>query len=202
MDNTALLVAAVIILIYFYINQKTRRIKIGGNYYNVLDKYADEMEAAETIHDMNLLLMKFMRHIKQKYRINNIAGEDSSENAQIAKLILTGYNPEVIYENDPETGSGTAYTIAKGEKIMFCIRDPKTKKILDIDVLLFVALHEIAHIGNEDWGHDLKFWKIFKKILYDAEEAGIYHPVNYAAEPVNYCGLHVDYNPYFDGRYF
>jgi hypothetical protein len=48
-------------------------------------------------------------------------------------------------------------------------------------------------------GHDKDFWDNFKFILDNAVEIKIYDPVNYRANPQNYCGMNITDNPYYDG---
>jgi hypothetical protein len=60
-------------------------------------------------------------------------------------------------------------------------------------------LHEMAHIGNYNgWGHNKRFWSVFKFLLEEAKESKIYKPINWADYPTKYCGLDVKYNPLFD----
>jgi hypothetical protein len=65
---------------------------------------------------------------------------------------------------------------------------------------MFVVIHELAHIANERWGHssESQFWEIFKFLLHEAKLCGMHTPVDYSKYPVMYCGLNVNYNPYFD----
>lgn len=123
---------------------------------------------------------------------------DNERLRAIARRALERYNPEVIYENHPTRGDGTAYTLNKGARLMLCLRDKKQHKLVDDDVLLFVTLHELAHMGNDEWGHEPVFWEVFKYILVEAKAAGVYEPINFEKYPVDYCGLHINYNPYFD----
>ena len=64
--------------------------------------------------------------------------------------------------------------------------------------LMFVVLHELTHMMNNKWDHHLDFWLLFKFLLTNAADIGIYSPVNYKIYPINYCGLDLYYNPYFD----
>ena len=42
------------------------------------------------------------------------------------------------------------------------------------------------------------FGKHLNLFLGEAKESGIHEPKNYALAPTMYCGLKIDYNPYFD----
>lgn len=130
------------------------------------------------------------------------ARSDMDHLGQIVERIVEKYNNEELYENDPRTlGSGeTTYTVRKGEKMLVCLRDTSHgNAVHDVDVVLFVMLHELSHIGNVRWGHSPEsgFWEIFKFVLHEAALSGYYKPVDYQIHPVRYCGIDVNYNPYF-----
>jgi hypothetical protein len=172
--------------------------------FHVVESLPNAAGADALITRINARIIEFLSRLKKKYRVNAVSNENSDggraagEGAAIADRILTNYNFETIYENDPRTSADTSYTLDKGAAMYFCLRDKKSHKLLDDDIVFFVALHEISHIGNKTFGHGRDFWTTFKFILTEAKEAGLYVPVNYAAAPVMYCGLLVDYNPYFD----
>lgn len=181
--------------------------------FDVVDSYKDSDKAYALMERVNLRIIKLLRYLKYKYCIN-IPGDQPCRpytgstltsigpdlGREIAARILRNYNFERIIENDPKTSNDTSYTIDKGEKMYFCIRNKVDGRLIDEDTVLFVALHEISHIGNSTWGHDKSFWRTFKFILREAEAAGIYTPVDYQKNPIVYCGLNVDYNPYYDGN--
>ena len=116
------------------------------------------------------------------------------------KRLLDNYNPDVIMENSPKNKTGdTAYVVGKGNEFRMCIRSAYGyNPIHRDDLLTFVHLHELAHIASISYDHNYEFWHNFKWLLHRAEEAGVYTPVNYKNQPFEYCGLYVDYNPYYD----
>ena len=73
-------------------------------------------------------------------------------------------------------------------------------KLHDINTMMFVVIHELAHIMNNRWGHtkSSNFWELFKFMLINGIEIGIYEPINYAIDPIVYCGLEITYNPIYD----
>ena len=109
------------------------------------------------------------------------------------------FNPKKIMETLP-TSEYTAYSENKGEKIAFCLNKEKNDpgKLIDINTLTFVALHELAHVASETIGHTPEFWKNFKFLLIQAEKLNIYNPVDYKNNPQNYCGMTITDNPYYD----
>lgn len=76
-----------------------------------------------------------------------------------------------------------SYTINK-KKIYMCLRD-ENGDYYDDNMLLFVAIHELAHVLCDEIGHTDKFNSIFQDLLKQAIGIGIYDP---DIEPVyNYC---------------
>jgi hypothetical protein len=47
-------------------------------------------------------------------------------------------------------------------------------------------------------GHKQEFWKNFKFMLQEAEDAGVYSPEDYKKENKSYCGMVISDNPYYD----
>ena len=114
------------------------------------------------------------------------------------KRLIEGFNPKKISETLP-TSELTAYSENKGEKIAFCLNTKKDgNKLIDINTLTFVALHELSHIMTESIGHKQEFWQNFKFLLTNAKAANIYQPIDYKKQPQDYCGMTINDNPYYD----
>ena len=122
--------------------------------------------------------------------------EKYPEDKRVIRL-SKNFNPNRIVETLP-TSEFTAYSEGKGVKLAFCLRKHKDKmKLIDINTLMFVALHELTHLMTESIGHKQEFWNNFKFMLKHASEEGIYDPVDYSKSPTDYCGLMIDDNPLF-----
>jgi hypothetical protein len=117
--------------------------------------------------------------------------------------LTNNYNSKYIYEISPRnTGNATSYTEDK-KVLVLCLRHKKPDaqgnyELHDINTMMFVVLHELSHMANKSWGHAVDFWVLFKFLLLNAIEAGIYDAVDYKKYPINYCGLWLHYNPVFD----
>lgn len=108
------------------------------------------------------------------------------------------FNPTKISETLP-TSEYTAYSENKGEKLAFCLNKEKNgTKLIDVNTLTFVAIHELSHIMTTSEGHKQEFWQNFKFLLEQAKEARIYKPVDYKKNPEPYCGMDITDNPYYD----
>ena len=181
--------------------------------WNVISRYSNSADAANMLSRLNSIMIEFMRVLEKKYHINepeDVIDDESHVHVlpsdlpndtynQIAHMIRN-YNPDEFYENDPQFSKDTSYTIGKGQQTHFCLRDKDNPdNLIPENVMLFVMLHEAAHMANyNDIGHNKKYWEVFKLILHEAVLAGIYEPVDYAKYPVMYCGLKVDYQPLYD----
>ena len=124
-------------------------------------------------------------------------GKKHPDNEDVQRL-MQKFNPKKITETLP-TSEYTAYSENKGEKIAFCLEKNKGKsKLIDLNTLTFVAIHELSHIMTKSEGHKQEFWQNFKFLLENAKDAGIYNPVDYKNEPKDYCGMRITDNPLYD----
>ena len=119
------------------------------------------------------------------------------DNEKVQRMVQK-FNPTKISETLP-TSEYTAYIENKGEKLAFCLNKEKNgSKLIDINTLTFVAIHELAHIMTLSEGHKQEFWQNFKFLLEQAKAANIYDPVDYKKNPESYCGMDISDNPYYD----
>ena len=97
-----------------------------------------------------------------------------------------------IYQTKFSEGQGlagyTSYTINKGDEIIFCLRDVNGK-MHDINLVMYVVLHEIAHVACPEQGHTELFNKIFAFFVQIGISIGIYQRIDFYNTPINYCGL-------------
>ena len=114
------------------------------------------------------------------------------------KRLVKNFNPQKVSEILP-TSSYTAYSENKGEKLAFCTTTTKKgDNLIDENTLTFVAIHELSHIMTKSIGHTTEFWQNFKYLLTNAIKINLYTAVDYKKKPVNYCGLKIHDNPYYD----
>lgn len=134
---------------------------------------------------------------KLKYLVENMNARYS--NRKNIQRLVENFNPTTIKETLP-TSEYTAYSENKGEKLAFCLNKNKknNENLIDQNTLMFVAIHEIAHIMTLSVGHTEEFWQNFKFLLENAVELGIYEPIDYKKKPKNYCGMTISDNPYYD----
>ena len=114
------------------------------------------------------------------------------------KRLVEKFNASKIVETLP-TSEHTAYSENKGRKIAFCLNKKKenNNQLIDENTLMFVAIHEMAHITTTSIGHNKEFWDNFKYLLKKANECKVYDPVDYSKQKTEYCGMTITDNPYF-----
>ena len=190
--NSLLIFFILIIAIRIYMESDSFNLRciisdINGNKYCVRDRSKLEL-AADRLAIINNKMNELVVHVGKKY--------PSQENV---KRLVNGYNPRKIYETLP-TSEYTAYSENKGEKLAFCLDTEKNSKgrLIDINTLMYVALHEMSHIATKSIGHTTEFWDNFKFLITEAKVIGVYNPIDYKNEPARYCGMTIGDNPYYD----
>ena len=157
-----------------------------GNTYCVREREKLEL-AANLLAEVTQKMKDMVAYMKQTH----------PEDPRTIRLV-EGFNPQKISETLP-TSELTAYSENKGEKLAFCLNTTKEgNKLIDLNTLTFVALHELSHIMTESVGHNQEFWQNFKFLLENAKASGVYDPVDYKKNPKEYCGMTINDNPYYD----
>lgn len=99
-----------------------------------------------------------------------------------------------------ETGIGetsAAYTVNKGDQMRICVRDEKNDNLFENENdMMFVMLHELAHLMSKSYGHNLEFKKNFAYITKIAVQLGLYKYIDYTSKPVTFCGTDITYPAY------
>jgi|TARA_Y100000389_G_C17374566_1_gene470938 plasmid maintenance system antidote protein VapI len=160
---------------------------VDGNKYCVRER-KNLQKAVDLIAIVTNQCKELVNHMGNKY--------PDQENVQ---RLVKGFSSTKIMETLP-TSSYTAYSENKGEKLAFCLNVNKNENenLIDKDTLMYVAIHELAHIMSKSIGHKSEFWQNFKFLLENAKEAGIHNPVDYKSKPQQYCGMKITDNPYYD----
>ena len=181
-----ILIAIVIIFIYiFYYIKKGRLTLVEANnnvkymVYNDRNKSESANKLAELIERM----YKIRNHL-----ITNI--DKFPKYKEYITLLRDNFDERKtsIYENAPDSEL-TSYSVNKGEELAFCLKSKKTGQLHDINLLMYVALHEMSHIACPEIGHGDLFKEIFRFITKEAIEIGLYKKDDYGKNPTEYCGM-------------
>ena len=146
----------------------------------------DKQEACERMASIQGKIEKLF----QRYR------DDPATDAEPRiQTMIQRFKPENMCESDMRD-STTSYSENKGDRIVVCLRQ-KTDgyPFVDENTVMFVVLHEVAHLMTFSVGHTPEFWANFRRLLNDAIAVGIYQNVNYNHSPVPYCGIEINSSP-------
>ena len=175
-------IAFIYLLYYYHYYSKIETIvsTVDNKEYEVQIK-EDAQEAADLIAQIRQKLVLIVDHLVKSY-----PDEDRS------RRMKTNFRPDNIKEgiDDPKY---TSYSINKGEKIVLCLRT--NNKLMDLNTMMFVVLHELAHICTESIGHTEEFWTNFKWILEESINIGIYKKQDFKLNNVEYCGMTITDSP-------
>ncbi len=185
---------------------------VNDSCYKVLPENNDKYGSAEILYDVDKDVNKLVHYMNSKYTPTVLAGMSTQKcklYSQIIRRLKKTYKSESLEETMPSKPKvDVSYNLSKGEVIALCLREYDTHKFHKKNDIMFVTLHELAHslncdesafeCGDESYGHTSLFWFIFKVLLENATECGIYKKHDYRASPVNYCSMPVTYSPLYD----
>jgi len=144
----------------------------------------DKSKAANILATIKNNIKKLVLYLK-----NNI--NEYYDNKEYIKN-LVNKTKEINIMETPADEKNTSYTINKGEKIVICLRSKFLNEIHDINTIMYVVIHELAHVACPEYGHTSLFKKIFVFLLKVSHKLNIYIPVDYRKKPQDYCGMTIN----------
>jgi hypothetical protein len=180
-------------ILYIYLERRSLEVtyvksKTGDTF--LVRKGPDQAKAAELLSRICNNITILINHlIKNKHKYSNHYKEG------IVRL-KHNFNREKVYENSNHQKKSTSYSINKGSKIIFCIRQKEINELLDINTMMFVAIHECSHLMSESIGHNKEFWDNMVFLLKEGEKCKIYNYINYNKSPQEYCGMIINDTPW------
>jgi len=183
----------IIIIVIFYIGQQNNEVVYinstlpdkDNEFTYLVRNLNDKQEAANLLATANYNGLKLINHLKTKYPSND--GYDR---------LKRNYNPNTLSESSVDS-QYTSYTINKGEQMYLCLRNTDNK-LIDKNTLMYVYIHELAHIATLQIGHIDEFWLNFKFMLKEAVEIGLYKIIDYSKKNIPYCGIMITNNVLLD----
>ena len=159
------------------------RSNIDGHRYLVRN-LEDKVVAADTLAQLRKQLTSFVHDIKKAY----------PNNTAVSRL-MSKFRPYNLTESSSDS-KFTSYSVNKGEKIVFCLRQrDESGKLVQLNTLMFVALHELAHIMTVSIGHSKEFWTNFRFLLKFALKRNYYQYQPFHTKPEPYCGTMITDTP-------
>lgn len=178
------LILVMIFMFYGYSSPDVIYVKsdIDNNDYLVRD-LPDKNIACNMLAQIRQNMLKindYLKVNKEKYKehadyINNL-------NNKIENSIIMESGENAVY---------TSYSVNKGEQIVFCLRSrsDSTGTLHDMNLLMYVVLHEMSHVACPEYGHTDLFKQIFNFITQRAMEIDLYNKIPFNQTPTEYCGL-------------
>ena len=151
----------------------------------------DKDKAADTLSNMKTKLKKLIIHTCDKCENNN---ESRSEFIKPYIKTIKNRFDTIIFRESTDRSEFTSYSVNKGEEIVFCLRSKENNEIHHMNELMYVAIHEIAHVGCPEIGHTPLFKKINVELLNYAMECDVYIYKDYNSFPEQYCGIELGSN--------
>jgi hypothetical protein len=162
---------------------------VDGQTYRVRDM-RDKQQAADLLAKVRIRMKKLYAHLQSSF----------PDKPQVKRLLQRfEANPDRILESTPDA-EHTSYSVNKGEKVHLCLRQRQggDESLVNENVMVFVALHEMAHMITDSIGHEPEFWNNFGWLLKEAEKIGAYQYQDFKAHPVRYCGTNITDQPRYD----
>jgi hypothetical protein len=162
---------------------------VDGQTYRVRDM-ADKQQAADLLAKVRARMKKIYIHLQSTF----------PDKPQVKRLLQRfEANPDRILESTPDA-EHTSYSVNKGERVHLCLRQRQggDETLVNENVMVFVALHEMAHMITDEIGHPPEFWNNFGWLLKEAEKIGAYQYQDFKSHPVRYCGTSITDQPRYD----
>jgi hypothetical protein len=135
----------------------------------------DKQQASDMLADINKDLISFINHLRTKF--------PNDENYQ---RLYQKFDPNEVSEGTPDSAY-TSYTINKSH-LVICVRQTDYS-FVDKNVVMYPAIHELGHMACKEVGHTQMFWTIFKGMINEAMEIGLYKKMDFKGNPQPYCGI-------------
>ena len=142
----------------------------------------DSKEAADLIAKIKQRIITLIEHMEKTFGISD---------ERVANL-KNNFRPDRLKEGVSTPGY-TSYSVNKGEQIVLCLRNKDS--LVDINTMMFVVLHEMAHLASVSIGHTEEFWNNFRWILEESINIGIYVKQDFEKKSVEYCGMDITSSP-------
>jgi hypothetical protein len=164
---------------------------VDGRIYKVRDM-EDKQDAADMLANIRMKLTTLTDNLEKKY-------PDKKQVKQIVKNFRS--DPNRFLEATPDA-QHTSYSVNKGESVHLCLRQRESgdESLVNENVMMFVSIHELAHICTESIGHGPDFWNNMGFLLKEAEGMSLYQYTDFKAQPVSYCGMKITDSPRYDAK--
>lgn len=172
------------------------RSSLDGEMYMVRNN-KDKQLAANILAQVKANIYKLTDYVNNKITNQQTANLPKYVEFRPYILQLKDKIQNVIIKESTANSVYTSYTINKGEQIILCIRSKSISNVLnsnnihDINLIMYVVLHEISHVACPEYNHTPLFKKIFRFLCEEAIEMGLYQRIDFGRHPREYCGMKI-----------
>lgn len=163
----------------------------GYKYYvNNNQSAAEKQRKVNQLHELRMRMQRLLKVLHSNATYNQDAG--------VQRLLHASRQHDIQLdelENRRSLQRVFAFNINKGERISICLAPEN-----DINELMFVLLHELAHSMTPEYDHNPAFWANFTFLIDVAHKEELYTNVNYSQNPKPFCKHKVDHNPWYDKK--
>lgn len=186
-EGIIVIILIIVLIIYYrklhYYKMVYIKSDIDNNKYLVRD-LEDKYKAANILAKIKKNILTLTKHL-----VENI--DKFPENKEYIKQLEKKIKNVNIQESS-DNGVYTSYSVNKGEQIIFCIRSRKeNNKLHDLNMLMYVVIHEMGHVGCPEFGHTQLFKDIFAFFLTEGIKINIYNKIDFRNNNMEYCGMQI-----------
>lgn len=197
---TVFLIVVIILLFYCvkyfkYVRENLTYVRssIDGVPYLVRD-IPDKQKAADMLAQLKQrsieLAEKLYSNMDEALRTSKVISKEEHDEFREYITRLHQSVTNIVYSENGNNNDYTSYSVNKGEQIVFCIRSKETDEIYNVNLIMYVVLHELAHVACPIYdNHGPLFRKIFAFLVEFAIKTNLYIYIPFDKSPVQYCGM-------------
>lgn len=188
MEQLFLILVILCVFVYYYKYYKIAtyvKSHVDNKYY-LVRRLDDQQIAADILATIRKNITQVAEEAKRRF--------DKSDNTTYQNYInvLVNRIKNIRIIENINNHEYTSYSVEKGEELVFCLRSRNNIDHLhDINILMYVVLHEIAHIACPEYGHTPLFKQIFTELTKIAIDINIYKKIDFKTYPEEYCGMQI-----------
>jgi len=189
-----------LVAIYLFFINRYEVVRVGKYIYKV-EKNNDEIKKKESVDTLVKVRLRLLSLVELMLKTFPTDPKIARMQKRFADTVFQEANPEMELSKHGKEGMiitkagkpSTSYTINKGDVMVLCIRNTNGD-LVDMNTLMYVAIHELAHILSSSLDHTTEFWDNMKLLIDYAIKNKIYIKRDYTNQPVPYCGITIDSN--------
>lgn len=185
-NEESLLVCLTIVIIIIYLHRNNH--KLNWDLKQVDDNVFVQKE---NFNEGGILLRQVVRRMNllKNHLVNNI--NNYPEYIEYINLLNDNFTSNTVIRENYNESNYTSYSVNKGEQLVFCLRSRETNNLHPINLIMYVAIHEMGHMACPEIGHTPLYNRIFRFLIQEAMRINIYEFDDYSQNSQEYCGMNL-----------